>query len=121
MHGRLLAVVSAALSNLHRLISCVPLSLQYNPSSFKLILLFVNKICSRRLAKLNSLKFFFILFFLTATFVSFSSMNFSKPVDAKKTGKSCTYCHTKYGSKELTDAGKFYKDHGSLEGYKESK
>ena len=39
----------------------------------------------------------------------------------KKEGKACTFCHTKAGSKELNDAGKYYKEHNhSLEGYKES-
>jgi hypothetical protein len=43
---------------------------------------------------------------------------------AKKEGKPCTFCHTKMGSpevmgKELTDAGKYYKEHDhSLKGYK---
>jgi len=47
-----------------------------------------------------------------------------KPEYAKKEGKPCTFCHTKMGSaevmaKELTDAGKYYKEHNhSLEGYK---
>ena len=50
--------------------------------------------------------------------VSFSTSNYSKPADAKKTGKSCTFCHVKYGSKDLTDAGKYYKDKGTLDGYK---
>ncbi len=46
----------------------------------------------------------------------------AKPEYAKKEGKACTYCHTKAGSKELNDAGKYYKDHNhSLEGYKEAK
>jgi hypothetical protein len=39
-------------------------------------------------------------------------------MDAKKTGKSCVFCHTKVGSKELTDAGKYYKENGTLDGYK---
>jgi hypothetical protein len=43
---------------------------------------------------------------------------FSKPADAKKTGKSCTFCHVEYGSKDLTEAGKYYKKNGSLDGYK---
>ena len=51
--------------------------------------------------------------------MSFSKLNYSKPADAKKTGKSCTYCHIKYGSKDLTEAGKCYKDKGSLDGCKE--
>ena len=38
---------------------------------------------------------------------------------AKKEGKPCTFCHVKMGSKELNDAGKYYKAHDhSLEGYK---
>ena len=43
----------------------------------------------------------------------------AKPEYAKKEGKSCTFCHVKMGSKELNDAGKYYKDHNhSLEGFK---
>jgi len=43
----------------------------------------------------------------------------AKPEYAKKEGKSCTFCHVKMGSKELNDAGKYYKAHDhSLEGYK---
>jgi spore maturation protein CgeB len=43
----------------------------------------------------------------------------AKPEYAKKEGKPCTFCHVKLGSKELNDAGKYYKAHDhSLEGYK---
>ena len=43
----------------------------------------------------------------------------AKPEYAKKEGKACTFCHVKAGSKELNDAGKYYKEHNhSLEGYK---
>jgi tRNA U54 and U55 pseudouridine synthase Pus10 len=48
----------------------------------------------------------------------------AKPEYAKKEGKPCTFCHVKMGSKEemakeLTDAGKYYKEHDhSLKGYK---
>ena len=59
-----------------------------------------------------------VVFSIVSVIVSFSTLNYSKPVDAKKTGKSCTFCHVKYGSKALTDAGKYYKDKGTLEGYK---
>ena len=59
--------------------------------------------------------------FVMGSIVSIRSLNFSKPVDAKKTGKSCVYCHTKVGSKELTEAGKYYKENGTLDGYKPSK
>lgn len=48
--------------------------------------------------------------------VPFSS---GKPEYAKKEGKACTFCHPAGKMKELTDAGKYYKDHDhSLEGYK---
>jgi hypothetical protein len=43
----------------------------------------------------------------------------AKPEYAKKEGKACTFCHVKMGSKDLNDAGKYYKAHNhSLEGYK---
>ena len=60
----------------------------------------------------------FVGFLVFSLLFSYSALNYSKPVDAKKTGKSCTFCHVKYGSKDLTDAGKYYKDKGTLEGYK---
>jgi hypothetical protein len=42
-----------------------------------------------------------------------------KPEYGKKEGKACTFCHPPGKYKELTDAGKYYKDHDhSLEGYK---
>lgn len=40
---------------------------------------------------------------------------------AKKEGKACTFCHVKAGSKELNDAGKYYKEKGTLKGYTEKK
>jgi hypothetical protein len=47
------------------------------------------------------------------------SLGTAKMEYAKKEGKSCTFCHVKAGSKDLNDAGKYYKDHNhSLEGYK---
>jgi len=51
-----------------------------------------------------------------------TTTSFAKPEYAKKEGKTCTYCHVKMGSKELNDAGKYYKDHDhSLAGYQEKK
>ena len=67
------------------------------------------------------LKLLACFLFLMVAIVSVKSLNFSKPIDAKKTGKSCVFCHTKVGSKELTEAGKYYKDDGSLDGYKPGK
>ncbi len=45
----------------------------------------------------------------------------AKQEDAKKTGKACTYCHEKGNPKTLTEAGKYYKEKKTLEGYKQSK
>jgi hypothetical protein len=40
---------------------------------------------------------------------------------SKKEGKPCTFCHPAGKFKELTEAGKYYKEHKySLEGYKAS-
>jgi hypothetical protein len=48
--------------------------------------------------------------------------SFGKPEFSKKEKKGCTVCHVKMGSKELNEAGKYYKAHNySLEGYKEKK
>lgn len=47
------------------------------------------------------------------------SMGISKSEYSKKEGKPCSFCHPPGKFKELTDAGKYYKDHNhSLEGYK---
>jgi hypothetical protein len=51
-----------------------------------------------------------------------SSMSFAKPEDTKKTKKACSFCHVSAkGGKDLTDAGKYYKDKKSLEGYEAKK
>jgi hypothetical protein len=41
----------------------------------------------------------------------------------KATKKNCTYCHvdSKAKPKELTEAGKYYQEHKSLDGYQEKK
>ena len=47
------------------------------------------------------------------------SLGMSKAEYSKKEGKACTFCHPPGKFKELTDAGKYYKDHNhSLDGYK---
>jgi hypothetical protein len=48
-----------------------------------------------------------------------TTASYAKPEYARKEGKSCTFCHVRMGSKDLNNAGKYYKDHNhSLEGYK---
>jgi hypothetical protein len=57
---------------------------------------------------------------LLALFV-FISFGMAKHEYAKKEGKTCTFCHPAGKFKELTEAGKYYKEHhNSLEGYKAS-
>jgi hypothetical protein len=47
------------------------------------------------------------------------SIGMGKAEYSKKEGKPCTFCHPSGKFKELTDAGKYYKEHNhSLEGYK---
>jgi len=49
----------------------------------------------------------------------FLSIAQAKPEYTKNEHKTCTFCHVKMSSKELNDAGKYYKDHNhSLDGYK---
>ena len=43
------------------------------------------------------------------------------PEMAKKEDRQCIYCHTAIGKPDLNDAGRYYKDHKTLEGYKEKK
>jgi hypothetical protein len=62
--------------------------------------------------------------FLVCTTASYGTVEY-----AKSTKKACTYCHEKNVpgdkdamNKNLTDAGKYFKDHNkSLEGYVEKK
>jgi hypothetical protein len=59
-----------------------------------------------------------LLAFVVGTLATFNAA--AKPEDAKKTGKACTYCHKDVKTpKELTAAGKYYKEKKTLEGYKE--
>lgn len=58
----------------------------------------------------------FVIAIITGAMLTLAT---AKPEYAKKEGKPCTFCHVKAGSKELNDAGKYYKEHNhSLEGYK---
>jgi len=57
--------------------------------------------------------------------VASSTLSFAKPEYVKTTKKACAYCHVdvkdKAKVKDLTDAGKYYKEHNSLDGYVEKK
>ena len=57
---------------------------------------------------------------LLAGFLMSSSSSYGKPEYTKQTKKACAFCHvdSKAKPKELTDAGKYFKDHNkSLDGY----
>jgi hypothetical protein len=60
---------------------------------------------------------------LLGGFLAISTLSFGKPEYVKTTKKACAYCHvdSKVKPKDLTEAGKYYKEHKSLEGYKETK
>jgi hypothetical protein len=46
-------------------------------------------------------------------------LGLARPEYAKKEGKKCTDCHVNGNPKQLTDMGKYYKEHNhSLKGYK---
>jgi hypothetical protein len=65
---------------------------------------------------MKTVRALFVAAIASAFFLSIAQ---AKPEYAKKEKKSCTFCHVKMGSKELTKAGEYYKSHNhSLEGYK---
>ena len=43
------------------------------------------------------------------------------PEYAKTEAKACEFCHTAVGKADLNDAGKYYKDHRTLQGYSPKK
>ena len=51
-------------------------------------------------------------------FLVCSTASYGKAEYTKKEKKACTYCHTAPSSKELNDAGKYYQEHKTLDGYK---
>lgn len=65
------------------------------------------------------MKFVRSLLLLSVAAVIAISIGMGKAEYSKKEGKACTFCHPPGKFKELTDAGKYYKEHNhSLEGYK---
>lgn len=60
---------------------------------------------------------------LTGGFLFCSMATYGKPDYTKKEKKACSFCHTAAtakdaNGKDLTDAGKYYQEHKSLDGYK---
>ena len=67
------------------------------------------------------MKLFLMFAAMMAGTLTIASLSSAKPEYSKKEGKACTTCHIKAGAKDLNDAGKHYKEHGTLDGYKEKK
>lgn len=68
---------------------------------------------------MKTARFLFPALVLTAGLLVNTSASFGKAEYAKKEKKGCTFCHVKAGSKDLNDAGNYYKAHNnSLDGYK---
>ena len=55
--------------------------------------------------------------------VLITATSYAKPEFTKSTKKACTFCHidSKAKPKELTAAGKYFKEHNSLDGYQAAK
>jgi hypothetical protein len=66
------------------------------------------------------MKYVIPAFVLAAGLLVINGTGYAKPADTKKTGQKCTVCHTsaKGGKTDLNAVGKFYKEKGTLEGYK---
>ena len=55
---------------------------------------------------------------LAAGWIFNANVSFAKPEYTRRTKKECEFCHPP-DSRELNDAGKYYRDHNySLQGYK---
>lgn len=72
---------------------------------------------------MSKMKFALPAVILAGGFLVSTTLSYAKPEYMKATKKACAYCHvdSKAKPKELTEAGKYYKEHSSLDGYKESK
>lgn len=54
---------------------------------------------------------------LSAVALLFAPFAAGTPEFAKKENKQCVYCHTAIGKPDLNDAGRYYKEHKTLDGY----
>ena len=71
---------------------------------------------------MNIAKFAIPALILISSLAITSTSSFAKPEYTKKEKKACAFCHVTATSKELNEAGKYYKEHNnSLEGYKPKK
>lgn len=64
------------------------------------------------------LKYILPLAVFVAGLVFTTTTGFASIETSKKEKKGCVTCHVKMGAKELNDAGKYYKEKKTLDGYK---
>jgi hypothetical protein len=67
---------------------------------------------------MHKLKFILPAAVLAAGFAACTSVSYGNVAMAKKEKAKCLDCHTKNGSKELNDGGKYYQKNKTLDGYK---
>jgi hypothetical protein len=60
------------------------------------------------------MKYIIPAFVLFLGIVATSTLSNAKPEYTKKEKKACTFCHVSGKSKELNEAGKYYRDHDKL-------
>jgi hypothetical protein len=66
---------------------------------------------------MSKLKYAVPVFIFVGGLISTTALSYGKAEYTKKEKKACVFCHVKATSKELNEAGKYYKDKKSLEGY----
>ena len=84
----------------------------------------VMQLLSSRLeTSMRQLKVIVPAVILLGGFLVCSTATYGKAEYTKATKKACVYCHVdaQKAPKELKDAGKYYQEHKTLDGYKEAK
>jgi hypothetical protein len=74
-------------------------------------------------AIMSKIKFLLPVLVLAGSGFMVVSTSYAKPEFTKATKKACVFCHvdSKAKPKELTEAGKYYKEHNNLEGFEAAK
>ena len=67
---------------------------------------------------MRKLKYIVPLFVFVGGLVMTTTLSYGKAEYTKKEKKPCAFCHVTATSKDLNDAGKFYKEKKTLDGYK---
>ena len=66
---------------------------------------------------MRKLKYAVPVFIFVGGLISTTTLSFGKAEYTKKEKKACVFCHVKAASKELNEAGKYYKEKKTLDGY----